>query len=368
MANCIDYIGGKVHAKDLIPAFELIFSADDSSVRKEGVMSFRIFLSQVAFTDIEDSIFDLIKRIGVGEESFQKTNCIDLIGLTFRLFTEKHKIEVIALCNKYMANSCAMVRSELALVFKDIAPYISYENYQMFINAFIVDDNDAIRIQIMESIVSLQSIKNLNSYMPYLNQILKKLSTDDSWRVRLTIVDKLSSFVLFPSLTADIKGTIIEIFSKLLEDPEAEVRNICCLKLEAITEALCKEQTFNNILIKLKTIEKDTTSYVRTALASTLLRTCTLIGVNKTNEYIFPLFLNMMKDEDHDIRMTLIKTLDQLHEVVNIDNFIQGIIPQFNEISLNKNWRIRIQVSETIPVLARILVRNKLITYMNVLE
>ena len=63
----------------------------------------------------------------------------------------------------------------------------------------------------------------------------------------------------------------------------------------------------------------------------------------------------MIKDESHDIRMALIKTLVQLHEVVNIDSFVNGIIPSLIEISNNPNWRIRNQISETIPVLARIL-------------
>ena len=76
------------------------------------------------------------------------------------------------------------------------------------------------------------------------------------------------------------------------------------------------------------------------------------------------MFLNLIKDESHDIRMTLIKTLDRLHEVINIDIFVQSIIPSFLEIAQNKSWRIRIQITESIPVLARILV----IFYFIILE
>lgn len=334
----------------------MIFSSDDYAVRKEGILALKFFLSQITFKDIEEDAIELIKKLGNGEESANKISCIDLISLTYHLFGDKKKTELMNLLKAFLTNPCAMVRSELALSLKDISLYCSFENFQLFINAFISDENDAIRIQIMECIIALQSHKNLGQYMNYLNQILKKLGNDESWRVRLTVGDKLSYFILIPSLTNDIKTTIIEVYAKLFEDPEAEVRNICCLKLEVITEALCNRPNYDLVLSKLKLIEKDTISYVKTSLASTLLRICTLIGVNKTNEFIFPVFLNLIKDEDHDIRMTLIKTLDQLHEVLNIDNFIQGIIPSFNEISNNKNWRIRIQVSESIPVLARILV------------
>jgi serine/threonine-protein phosphatase 2A regulatory subunit A len=82
------------------------------------------------------------------------------------------------------------------------------------------------------------------------------------------------------------------------------------------------------------------------------------IGAAKTNEYIFPIFLDLIKDEDHDIRMVIIKNLDKLNEVVNIDNFVQGIIPSLVEISDNNNWRVRAQVEETVPVFARIVNRK----------
>ena len=54
--------------------------------------------------------------------------------------------------------------------------------------------------------------------------------------------------------------------------------------------------------------------------------------------------------------MSLIKTIDKLNEVINIDSFINNILPSIIEISLNKLWRIRIQIIENIPILAKIIV------------
>ena len=77
------------------------------------------------------------------------------------------------------------------------------------------------------------------------------------------------------------------------------------------------------------------------------------LGSEKTNKYIYSIFLDLVKDEDHDIRMVIIQKLDKLNEVINIDNFIQGIIPSLVEISDKYNWRVRCQVEEIIPVFAR---------------
>ena len=66
--------------------------------------------------------------------------------------------------------------------------------------------------------------------------------------------------------------------------------------------------------------------------------------------------MNMINDEIHDIRMILIKNIDRLHEVINIDVYVQSIIPSLLEIASNKSWRVRLQITESIPAIARILV------------
>jgi serine/threonine-protein phosphatase 2A regulatory subunit A len=204
----------------------------------------------------------------------------------------------------------------------------------------------------------MKNLNNLSEIMDYLEKVLTKLACDNNWRVRLTVCDKLYEILSFPQITNKIKQTSIEIFVKLLEDSEAEVKNICCLRLEDMTKVLYKEDNFDKILKGIKKLEKDNTTYVRGALASNLLKICPFIGQKKTNDFIFPIFLNIIKDENHDIRMTLIKTLENLNKVLNVDSIIQGIIPSFIEISSNKSWRVRIQIMDVIPILSRILDKN----------
>ena len=250
------------------------------------------------------------------------------------------------------------MKRELASSLKDLSILIEEEVLKNLINILIRDSNDTVRLPIMDALVALKNHSNAAKLQDYIVNIMNKLHTDESWRVRLTVADKLHEFFTFPGLSVNLKKTAVDVFCKLLEDKEAETRNVCCLKLELIAEKIGKEDIFDNILLDLKKFEKDSVSYVRGALASTLLRICPLVGKIKTNEYIFPIFLNLIKDESHDIRMTLIKTLDRLHEVINIDIFVQSIIPSLLEIANNKSWRIRIQITESIPVLARILVKN----------
>ena len=92
----------------------------------------------------------------------------------------------------------------------------------------------------------------------------------------------------------------------MFEDTEAEIRNICCLRLEVIAEIFGKQEIFDQVLQQLKKIEKDQISYVRGALASTMLRICPLIGKSKTSDFIFPVFLNLIKDRSTSDKLMIL--------------------------------------------------------------
>lgn len=250
-----------------------------------------------------------------------------------------------------------MVKKDLASTLKDLTLLIDDELFVYLVTNLQKDSNDSVRIPIMDALVALKSHPQVQKYTDFIIGSLVKLSTDESWRVRLTVADKIHEILAFNNLNPNLKSTAVELYAKMFDDTEGETRNVCCQKLEVIAEKIGKEDSIDKVLAQLKKLEKDNVSYVRAALASTILRICPLIGKNKTNEYVFPVFLNLIKDESHDIRMTLIKTLDRLHEVINIDIFVQSIIPSIIEIANNKAWRIRIQITESIPVLARILVK-----------
>ena len=220
----------------------------------------------------------------------------------------------------------------------------------------------------------LKDKSKLDGYENFIGENITKFSEDESWRVRLMLAKNIEGILELISLIQknypEIKNIILKAFLKLLQDNEGEVRSMACSKLDDVGEALCKEDNFDKILSCLKNLKTDSLNYVRSSLASNVLSLAPIIGAKKTNEYIFPVFQELIKDEDHDIRMVvfqelikdedhdirmvIIKNLDKLNEVVNIDNFVQGIIPSLIEISDNNNWRVRNQVQEIVPVFARI--------------
>jgi serine/threonine-protein phosphatase 2A regulatory subunit A len=242
------------------------------------------------------------------------------------------------------------------MVLNELCGYIEDHYYKDFICSCLVEPNDFIRIHIINSLIVVKNHPKPENFADFIENIVVKLGSDESWRVRFSLCEKIDELLNLPNLKVSTKNKIIEIYGQMFNDVEAEIRNLCCINLENMAENFGKEEVFVNVLKQLNKIEKDSACYVRSSLASTILRICPLIGKQNTSEYIFPVFLNLIKDETHEIRLTLIKSLDRLNEVVSVDVILPKVIPSITEISSNKSWRVRIQIMESLPVMARIMV------------
>ena len=78
----------------------------------------------------------------------------------------------------------------------------------------------------------------------------------------------------------------------------------------------------------LKIIQTDTNAFVRSififrflldALASSILTLCPILGKKNTSESILPIFLNLLKDTDSEVRITLFKKLSLITNVLGVD-------------------------------------------------
>jgi len=241
---------------------------------------------------------------------------------------------------------------------KELTVYLDKEIFCSIFISFLKDSNDSIKIPLIDAIISLKFHRQIETFPEFIIDSILSLSTDESWRVRFTIADKLHEVLAIQNLNMKLKTNLVEIFAKMFEDIESEIRNTCCLKLEIMAERIGKEECFDKILFQLRKVEKDNVLYVRGSLANSILKISPFIGKSRTNDFIFPVFLNLIKDENHDIRMALISNLEKLNQVINIEIFVQSVIPSLVEVSSNKSWRVRNQVIQIIPTLGKILVRS----------
>ena len=369
IVSFIEGIGGKNYIHDIFPLLETILHTDDSVIRKEINLSIEAALDLYG-NELNSELMKLINELSSSEDNGYQRNAVSLIGTCYGGFNEKDRKDMMKILREFLNSNNQMVKIELVYCLKKISCYMERNDFEEFFNKLINEKNDTVRFNLMDSIENLKNVINIMDYGQFLSNILPKLANDESWRTRLTFSEKLPIVCSFGPLiqnnSNDIKNIIINSYAKIIEDQEAEVRTSACRNLEMISEVLGRESNFVKVLSGLKPLSKDSYNYVRSALASNLLLMCSFVDKKLTNDYIYPIFVEMIKDNEHDIRMVLIKNLDKLHEIMNIDNIVEEIIPSLIEISNNKNWRIRNQIAETIPVLARIL--NKKIFMENILN
>jgi serine/threonine-protein phosphatase 2A regulatory subunit A len=355
LSNFIDCIGGKQYIKELLNLLEIILTIDDHFVRIEIMNTIKSVVKQIGkVSEIESDLISIINNLYNSEDINQKKSAMNLLIFLFKDLNSTNKIIAINYFDKFLVDNNISVKKELLNEITEISLELSIEYIKKMINIILKDKNDSMRIDIVNIMLSVRNSPKINEFMDTIYDLIPKLAEDTNWRVRLTVSDKLNEFLKFPNINNDMKQKSVNIFAKLLEDTEPEIRNVCCLRLEEITKILKNENNFDKILQNLRKLEKDQKNYVKGALASNVLKICELIGPKKTNDYIFPIFLTLIKDENIEIRMNLINNLSELNKVIEIDNIIESIMPPIKEISANKSWRIRIQIMEIIPVLARL--------------
>ena len=355
LSNFIDCIGGKQYIKELLNLLEIILTIDDHFVRIEIMNTIKSVVKQIGkVSEIESDLISIINNLYNSEDINQKKSAMNLLIFLFKDLNSTNKIIAINYFDKFLVDNNISVKKELLNEITEISLELSIEYIKKMINIILKDKNDSMRIDIVNIILSVRNSPKINEFMDTIYDLIPKLAEDTNWRVRLTVSDKLNEFLKFPNINNDMKQKSVNIFAKLLEDTEPEIRNVCCLRLEEITKILKNENNFDKILQNLRKLEKDQKNYVKGALASNVLKICELIGPKKTNDYIFPIFLTLIKDENIEIRMNLINNLSELNKVIEIDNIIESIMPPIKEISANKSWRIRIQIMEIIPVLAKL--------------
>ena len=354
LSNFLTCIGGIKYINELLNIFEVILSIDEPSIRKEAINSLKNILNQIGnIKDIEKELMNLINKFYSSDDVNQKLSALNIIILVYQNLEESNKKIVINFLENFSNSNNLSIRKELISELIKITKYLNIDIIKKFIETLIKDENENIKVDIINLIISLKDHKDLLQIIDYIYDLIQKLSEDLNFKVRLSLINNLPEILQFPKITYNFKQLVLNIYIKFLEDNEDQIRNACCLNLEEITKLLINEINFNKLLQNLNKLTKDQKTFVRNSLAENIFKICPLLNKKQLNEIIFPMFNDLINDENFDIRINLVNNIINLSknsELNNISNFISDkIIPSIIEISQNKSWRIRHKIINIIP-------------------
>ena len=366
LSNFLDCIGGKENIKDLLGLFEVISTIDEPTIRKEAINSLKETIQQIGnIKYIEKDIMDIINKFYIVDDVNQKLSALNLIIVVYKDLNENNKKIVLEYLDNFSISDNISIKKELLSEITKITLLLSIDYIKKFINIMMKDKNDTVKTDLLNIIISIKNHKELVSMMDFIYELIPNLSEDQNWRVRLTVIDNITEILNFNNINYQFKQTVINIYLKLIEDPEAEIRNGCCLKLEEITKLLKNEVNFEKILKNMEKLGKDPKNFVKNSLAENIFKICHLIDKVQITEYIFPLFNTLINDENLDIRINLINNLCQLSDIFEATTILDKIIPSIVEISSNKSWRIRTKIINIIQIIAtKLYIQNTFIHYI----
>ena len=347
LSNFLDCIGGKENIKDLLGLFEVILTIDEPTIRKEAINSLKETIQQIGnIKYIEKDIMDIINKFYIVDDVNQKLSALNLIIVVYKDLNENNKKIVLEYLDNFSISDNISIKKELLSEITKITLLLSIDYIKKFIDVMMEDKNDTVKTDLLNIIISIKNHK-------------------ENWRVRLTVIDSITEILNFNNINYQFKQTVINIYLKLIEDPEAEIRNGCCLKLEEITKLLKNEVNFEKILKNMEKLGKDQKNFVKNSLAENIFKICHLIDKEQITEYIFPLFNTLINDENLDIRINLINNLCQLSDIFEPTTILDKIIPSIVEISSNKSWRIRTKIINIIQIIAtKLYIQNTFIQYI----
>ena len=260
LSNFLDCMGGIAYTSELLNLFGVLLSIDEPTIRKEAINSLKEVLNQIGgINNIEKDLMEIINKFYWSDDVNQKLSAMNLIILLYNDLNENNKKIVMNYLENFLNSDNLLIKKELMNEIVKITCHLNIDYIKKLISIITKDDNnnDNIRENLINVLISLKSHKDLNFIINFIYDLIIKLSEDNNWKVRLSLINNFSEILKFPKINYNFKQMIINIYIKFIEDSEEMIRNACCINLEDITKLLKNEINFNKILQNLEKLSKD---------------------------------------------------------------------------------------------------------------
>ena len=215
---------------------------------------------------------------------------------------------------------CAAKLGEFASV---VEPQHAIQELIPIFRQFSQDDQDACRVLCIESLIPLVRILSQeNNRIHTLGSVLNA-SEDKSWKVRLCLAKNFAQFS--KAFGREItEGNLVQTWNVLLNDNEPEVKNAAisslCKTLKANDMAL--EKIMNFFLPNIRDQIADSQVAFKISASTALCAMGATVGRQVCSNQIIPIILELLKDDNHEVRLSTTQNMIKLAQVMGEQEFI----------------------------------------------
>lgn len=137
-----------------------------------------------------------------------------------------------------------------------------------------------------------------------------------------------------------------------MSDPEPEVKNAAITSLSQSLKNLSVEKICNLILPKLEQSYADSQTSFKAGVALALCEMAGLVGKDFTIQKIITILIELMKDDNAEVRLNVVQNLIKVAEVVHVDLMTPSFVQILGNITKDAQWRVRMAVIELVGDMA----------------
>ena len=342
LANQLELLGQLIsekenNAHELLPYYYIILSYEDASVVEAGMQS--LYRLVTKFSLKHDNLAHLAKKLfTVGYPKALISSSRIFCELNGYLGT-KYSNDINKIITDNINNKYAIVRKETAIALRHLlGENLPYDGLALTcLKKLLKDSQDSVRVFALESLCAGKHGKSY--FMNNIFTLVLPMFDQKSWRIRY-ICAKAMPRLLMASQT-NAKKQLIDAYVKLFKDDEKEVSIAAIDSLRDSVKFIEPEDIVSKIIPVLKDIVAIPIQEIKIALAGSILHLVPVISKNYSNEHIKDMLIQLLKDENSQVKVELFRHQEPLSHVISSNSLVAILTPVMKELINDRDWRIR---------------------------
>jgi serine/threonine-protein phosphatase 2A regulatory subunit A len=362
LSSLIECAGGVPFAHVLLGPLEHLCATEEAAVRDRAVASVVKIVEVMSEVQLDSYILPLMRKLALAEWFTSRISAAALFPHVYPRLNERHRKDMRALYIKLCTDDTPMVRRAATTHLGPFCLVVDYgsvkaELFPVF-QRLSKDEQDSVRLLTVSAAISIAQLFKPADNVTKMLPCLFYLCEDKSWRVRYMVADKYCQLCVAMGGQEVKSDELVDKYVRLLQDEEAEVRTAAAQRVGEVAKLVGSAQTVKKLLSPptrspLQALVKDSSQYVRAALASDMMTLSSVLKKKEAVELVVPLFLTLLKDSNSEVRLNLISRLDSINDVMSAEQLSASLLPAIMELAADPKWRVRLQIIEHVPALAR---------------
>lgn len=352
--------------ESLFALWEKIALMEETSVKNQAVLTFQELIGLFDVSPSMQNFFEaILTRFHKGKDYYMFSHILPYYCGRLGSIPDS----MLQLLIELSLSEEFTINNTLIKLLDHYIPILKVETFTLIINNLLKkkEYDSVIRVNLVKPVSEslghfYPASSNLQVNEEYSSLIISMLK-DEDLRVKKNILIYSANFLQSKSNT--IHELCTDLIISAFSNQDIEIKLRVCNSLPAIINVLSTRQssavTMSLIVNTSTSAVKDPNSKIRKSYAESLLKISPYFSKSDINKLIIPPFLELVKDDNMEIRVALLHDLELLNKQIPIEEIFDSIYVQILDITQNKSWRFRNMLKQVYEIFGKCLKQTTII-------